>query len=83
MSFRLLIDFDVLEFALKLSNADRRRLFDHFLAIKKFPGNCSDFVEVDKTGRSLHVSLFGGFQIRYWIDDADRHVKILRILENE
>ena len=83
MSFRLLIDFDVLEFALKLSNADRRRLFDHFLAIKNFPGNYSDFVEVDKIGRSMHVSLFGDFQIRYWIDDADRHVKILRILEIE
>ncbi len=42
--FALLIDFDVLDFALKLSNADRRRLFNHFLAIKSFPGSCSDFV---------------------------------------
>jgi len=83
MSFRLLIDFEVLDFALKLSKAQQRRLFAHFLAIKSFPGSYSDFMEVDKTGRSLNVSLFGDYQIRYWIDDADHHVKILRITENE
>ena len=83
MSFRLLIDFEVLDFALKLSKAHRRRLLAHFLALKSFPGNYSDFVEVSETGRSLHISLFEDFQIRYWIDDADRHIKILQIGKNE
>jgi len=83
MSFRLLIDFEVLEFALKLSKAQQRRLFAHFLAMRDFPGNYSDFVEVGERGRQLNVCLFGDFQIRYWIDDADRHVKILRLSENE
>ena len=51
--------------------------------MRDFPGNYSDFVEVGERGRQLNVCLFGDFQIRYWIDDADRHVKILRIEENE
>jgi len=83
MKFRLLVDFEVLDFALKLSASRRRRLFDHFLEIQKFPGNYSDFLEEDGRGRSLHVSLLEDLRIQYWIDDADRHVKILQIVENE
>jgi hypothetical protein len=83
MSFRLLIDFEVLEFALKLSKSQQGRLFAHFLAMRDFPGNYSDLVEVGERGRQLNVCFFGDFQIRYWIDDADRHIKILRIMENE
>jgi len=83
MKYRLLVDFEVLDFALKLSAPKRHRLFYRFCEIQMFPGNFSDFVEADGEGRPLQVSLFDDFYIHYWIDDADRHVKILHITENE
>jgi mRNA-degrading endonuclease RelE of RelBE toxin-antitoxin system len=83
MSYRLFIDSEVLDFAFSLSKAHQRRLFHEFSAIKKYPHNCSDFVVQDKLGRALQVDLFGDYQIRYWIDDADQHIKILALAENE
>ncbi len=83
MKYRLLVDLEVLHFSLSLPVSQRRRLFIHFEEIQKFPGNYSDFIDSDDQGRLLQVSLFEDFLIRYWIDDADRHIKILYIAQNE
>ena len=83
MQFRLLIDMDVLDILSKYPASRRRGLLAHFRKIQSFPKNYSEFVEPDDEGRQLDISTFEDISIRYWIDDADRHVKILQIVENE
>ena len=83
MSFRLLIDIDALEFIDALPPRRRRRVLDHLREIQWYPGNFSDYRERDDTGRMTDVSIFDDVRIHYWIDMADRHIKILRILTNE
>jgi hypothetical protein len=83
MQFKLLIDMDVLDILSTFPSSKRRRLYAHFRKIQGFPGNYSEFVEPDDEGRLLDISTFEDILIRYWIDDADQHVKILQIEENE
>jgi hypothetical protein len=47
--------------------------------LRDFPVNLSDSSCSDADGRRLDVSLFEGLAIYYWIDGADRHVKVLKI----
>jgi mRNA-degrading endonuclease RelE of RelBE toxin-antitoxin system len=42
MSYRLLIDYEVIEFLETLSRKDQRLLRDRFVAIQGFPGRHSD-----------------------------------------
>ncbi len=83
MQFRLLVDIEVLDLLETFQPARRRRLFAHFRKIQSFPGYYSESVEPDEEGRLLDLSTFEGVSIHYWIDDADRHVKILQIARNE
>jgi len=83
MPYRLLVDMEVVDLLSALPATKRRRLCAHFRRIQTYPANCSESVEPDDEGRPLNVCLFGGFQIRYWIDDADRHIKILQIVQND
>jgi hypothetical protein len=41
------------------------------------PDALSDYRESNPRGIPLDVCLYAGFAIKYWIDFADRHVKIL------
>jgi hypothetical protein len=83
MQFRLLIDMDVLDILSKYPASRRRRLLAHFRKIQSFPENYSEFVEPDDEGKQLDMSTCDNIFIHYWIDYADRHVKILRMSENE
>jgi len=83
MPFRLLIDADVIDTLMRLPVTRRRQYLEFFRRIQEFPANYSELQETDDTGRMLDVCVFYGTEIRYWIDDADRHVKILRLTENE
>jgi hypothetical protein len=83
MQFRLLIDMDVLDILSKYPASRRRRLFVHFRKIQSYPENYSEFVEPDDEGKQLDMSTYDNISIHYWIDYADRHVKILRVSENE
>jgi len=79
MGFRLFIDLEVLDYLQTLKRDQRAKLFSHFRLIRDYPGNCSDHTEMHSSGRSLNVCLIAGFAVSYWIDDADRHVKIMKI----
>lgn len=57
----------------------RTRLLEHFAAVRSFPGNHSDYHESDAIGRRIEISVLGGWAIHYWIDGADRHVKVLAL----
>jgi hypothetical protein len=76
-----LIDMDVVDILSNFPFSRRRRLYAHFRSIQSYPRNSSESVEPDDEGRLLDISVFEDLVIHYWIDDADRHIKILRIEE--
>jgi len=80
MVFRLLLDLEALGFLQGLKPAQRRRLFALLERIQETPHRFSDFIDRDEVGRRLDVCVFEGVAIYYWVDTADRHIKILKIL---
>ena len=50
MLFRLLIDFELVEFTKKLPPAQRRRLHAHLRKIQEYPGHYSELIEADERG---------------------------------
>lgn len=79
MDYRLLVSIDVVEFVERLPARLRKPIRSSFVSISEDPLGCSDATDYDDTGRLLHVTIVGDFALMYWIDDADRHVKILDI----
>jgi hypothetical protein len=78
-SYRLLIDYDVIEFIEALPKQVQRALRIRLGEIRDFPANFSDYSERDLAARRVEISICSGFAIKYWIDHADRHIKILDI----
>jgi hypothetical protein len=83
MEFRLLLDLEVLQFLQRIAASRRRRVFALFERIQEFPHRYSDFVDRDDLGRRLDVCVFEGFAIYYWVDTADKHIKILKVTKAE
>ena len=83
MEFKLLVDADVYDIVSQFAARKRNRFYAQFRNIQRYPANCSDGVVIDSDGRQLDVSVFEGHDIRYWVDMADRHVKILELEKNE
>jgi len=79
MEYRLLIDLVVIETLDDLPKRVRRRLLDQFGKIRSFPGNYSDYQEHDATGRQVQICIASGWAIHYWVDFADRHIKVLAL----
>jgi hypothetical protein len=81
MLYRLLIDYEALEFLASLKKADQRLLRQRLKAIQDDPAQFSDYLESDPSGRPLHVNICAGYAVTYWEDFADRHIKVLEISE--
>ena len=79
-SYRLLVDWEVIEIVNRFPGALRRRLKEAFVRIGKYPDRMCDYMEPNERGIDLGVHLSHGFAIKYWTDFADRHVKILDIV---
>ena len=79
MEYRLLIDLEVVQTIQGLSKRRRDELLAHFQRIGEFPSRYADYHEQDATGRRVEISIHGRFAVHYWIDFADRHVKILAL----
>ena len=77
MEFRLLIDLEAIEVLESLPIKLRKRLLVQFHKIRSFPSRYSDYHEQDVVGRRVEICIFSGWAIHYWIDFADRHVKVL------
>ena len=75
--YKLLIDIEVVRHLDLLPKRKRLRILTHLDHIRESPDRFSDFSENDTSGRRLEVSVVEGFAVHYWIDFADRHVKIL------
>ncbi len=78
-AFRLLIDYDVVEFVEQLPKSYRRILRDRFVAIRDYPAAHADYTEPDAQGRAVAINICGSYAIKYWVDHADRHIKILDV----
>jgi hypothetical protein len=79
MKYRLLIDYEVIEFLETLPRKDQGLLRNRFVAIQNYPQNFSDFTESDNTGRRVDIHICGKYAIKFWEDHADRHIKILDV----
>lgn len=77
MNYRLLIDYEVIEFMETLPRRDQRLLRNRLVAIQSFPSDHADYTESDSTGRSVGINICGKYAIKFWEDHADRHLKIL------
>jgi hypothetical protein len=77
MEFGLLVEFEVMQFVQALPRATRARVSRDLLEIGKNPHASSEYQEWDKTGRLHDVCIREGLAIHYWIDSADRHVKVM------
>jgi mRNA-degrading endonuclease RelE of RelBE toxin-antitoxin system len=79
MDYRVLISIEVVEFVERLPRRTERRVRDAIRAIGEDPLGSSEAVDQDETGRRLEIAVVGDYALMYWIDEADRHVKILDI----
>ena len=79
MKYRLFVDLEAVDFLGSSKPALRRSLLMHLSSIEAFPESCSDYFESDSKGRRIDIAIHSACAIHYWIDFADRHVKVLRI----
>ncbi len=79
MDYALLISLDVLEFIERLPRNTRAGLRNTISKIGEDPSGMSDAIGYDSTGRIVQITVAGDYALTYWIDDADRHIKILDI----
>jgi hypothetical protein len=77
--YRLFVDWEVVEQLNRFPVGLRRSLRDEFLRLKEFPDAMSEFEERGEGGRLLNGCIRHGIAIHYWIDFADRHVKVLAL----
>jgi mRNA-degrading endonuclease RelE of RelBE toxin-antitoxin system len=79
MEYRLLIDIEVIEILDRLPKRVRYQLLNQLHRIRSFPSNYSDYNEQDAVGRRVEICIVSRWAIHYWIDSADRHVKVLAL----
>ena len=79
MKYRLLVDLEVVVVRHSIPPRVRSRLLAYFVQLRSTPDRYPDFHEHDALGRRIEISVFAGYSIHYWIDFADRHVKVLAI----
>ena len=74
-----MISIEVVEFLEHLPRKACRVVRNAIRSIGDDPLGCSDAVEHDEIGRRMQIAIVGDYALIYWVDDADRHVKILDI----
>ena len=79
MKYRLLIDYEVIEFLETLPRKDQKLLRNRFVAIQDYPRKFSDYAESDHTGHRVDIHICGKYAVKFWEDHADRHIKILDV----
>jgi hypothetical protein len=77
--FQLILDYETLEFFEGLSRNDRRYLHARFIYLREYPHNSANKKEPGDDGRDYFICVRGKFAIKYWIDEAVREVRVLRV----
>ncbi|MSU50402.1 MAG: hypothetical protein EXS37_15175 [Opitutus sp.] len=78
-TFRLLIDYDVAVMIERLPKRLRQAIRLRLIEIRDYPANRTDYTEQDSAGRGVAINICGAFAIKFWVDHADRQIKILDI----
>lgn len=79
MEYRLLVELEAVRSVLAMRPALRKQFLEFFDKLRNYPDRFSVATARDSSGRILHVCGFRNHAIEYWIDFADRHVKILKV----
>jgi mRNA-degrading endonuclease RelE of RelBE toxin-antitoxin system len=79
MRYELLLSMVVVTFLERLPAKPRRILRDLIERIREDPLGTSEAKEYDRNGRLMHIALAGEYALIYWVDDADRHVKVMEV----
>ena len=77
--YRLLVDWEVVEKLNQIPLPTRRLLRQALARIAEAPDAASDFREPNPRGIALDIHLSAGYALKYWIDFADRHIKVLEL----
>lgn len=75
--YRLLVDWAVVGQLRALPRRVQRGIYGLFSRLEEAPDLISEFHVTDETGRQLDGFIFEDWAFYYWIDFADRHVKVL------
>lgn len=75
--FRLLVDWSVVVRLRELPVRTQRRVYAIFSRLEREPDLVSEFNVTDEKGRLLDGFIIEGLAFYFWIDFADRHVKVL------
>jgi len=67
----------VAEFALDLEPSEQTNLVSLFRQLATDPYQEGEFTDVDRTGRTLQVKLFGHWLVTYWPDHGANEVRIV------
>jgi mRNA-degrading endonuclease RelE of RelBE toxin-antitoxin system len=79
MPYRLLISIEVIEFLERLPSRTQKVLRNGIARIGLDPLGRSDAEDHDEVGRILQIAIVNDYALTYWVDDADRQVKILDV----
>jgi len=77
--WELLVVYEAFELIAGLSRSEQVSVRRCFEQIREHPHNHSDYSESDSAGRPVEIHICGRLALKYWIDEADRQVKILDI----
>jgi hypothetical protein len=78
-AYRLLLDLEVIRQVESFPKRTRVAIFQRLEAIRQNPDHWADYGKESPGQRRLEVHVFGKFAIEYWIDFADRHVKVFAL----
>jgi hypothetical protein len=81
--YALLVDYEVIEFIGRLNRKEQTAIWKRMRQIRDFPYNNSDYFEFDPFGRQVHIDVSAKYALKYWIDEADRQIKVLDILPSD
>jgi hypothetical protein len=69
----------VVAFIEGLPKETRRAIRQRLVEIRDQPANRSDCTEPDAIGRDVAINICGAYAIKFWVDHADRQIKILDV----
>ena len=77
--WNLVLDEDAISQLLAARAVDRRRLLAVLQNLKQDPYQAGDFIELDDTGRTLQVKLFGAYSVTWWPDSFVKEIRVVVI----
>ncbi|MEO8353289.1 MAG: hypothetical protein ABI680_16295 [Chthoniobacteraceae bacterium] len=77
--YRVLIAWRLWSEINAIPHAVKREIYRKFDQLEESPDAISEFQSLDDTGRTLDCFIAGQLAVFYWVDFADRHVKVLDI----